>query len=134
MLNSTTVLLSKLQVSKALCVSIMNENQISKTLSGIAGGASLYIAFLMLFNMGSVYSNAVAWSGSEFQATLFSIFVAASVVSAGAISILIYFKSRSCFLMLLLAHVLFVVVSWPAFMLLLAVLIWWFSKYTYAHT
>lgn len=107
----------------------MRKNQLSITLACLCGIASLNIAFVLLRDLDLVYNNALGWSGSSLKAIVFVFFIASALVSAMAISILIYLRSRSWFLVFLVAHVLFAVLSWPAYLVLLSVLVWWFSKY-----
>ncbi len=113
----------------------MSEIQLSKILSGLSLGATLYIGFIIAINLSGAYNNVTSWSGGNIvQATVLTALVGASVVSSAAITYLIYLGKRNWFLILLVIHVWLAVISWVSYLLILIVLGWWFSKYAYTST
>lgn len=108
----------------------MNKDQLSKILALVALSVSAYLAFLLIKDISSVYGNALTWAGgSELSAIGVSVFVGSSLISSLLISFLLYRGIHTFWILLPLAHTVFVFISIPVYVLVLTVLIWLGSKY-----
>lgn len=113
----------------------MKESQLQASLFYVAVITAAYIGFLLLRDLGALHQNINSWWGSTgIQPTLVTIFIGSSLVSAAVIPFLIFKGSRSWVLIPLIAHVFFSIAGLPSSIMLLVVIIWWFSKYAYKAT
>jgi len=113
----------------------MKENQLQISLFYIAVIITAYISYLLLRDLGALHQNINAWwGGTGIQPTLITIFISSSLISAAFIAYLIFKGSRSWVLIPLMAHVFLSIVGLPSGVLLMVVIIWWFSKYAYKAT
>lgn len=113
----------------------MKESQLQTILSLIATIIAAYIGFLLLRDLGTTHQGIIAWWGSTgIQPTLITVFISSSLLSALIIAFLIFKGSRSWVFIPLIAHVVLSIVGLPSTIMLLVVIIWWFSKYAYKAT
>lgn len=113
----------------------MSEAILSRTLFSICVCVSVYIAWIVFANIGSVYTQALDWSaGSNIIALLISLFVSASVASSFTVAFLIYRQRRTWVLFPLSVHVFLVVVGYASTTLVVAVFIWWWARHAYPAT
>ncbi|MFT6189417.1 MAG: hypothetical protein ACJAW8_001751 [Oleispira sp.] len=108
----------------------MSKDQLSKILALVALTVSTYLAYLLIKDISSVYGNALTWSGgSELSAIGISIFVGTSLISSLLISFFLYRGIYTFWMLLPLAHTIFVFIGIPVYVLALTVLICLGSKY-----
>ena len=113
----------------------MSEIQLSRVLSGLSFGITVYIAFVIAPNMAKVYSNYLSWSdGNALQAAIFTALVCSALISSMLITYFIRIGKRNWFLIFLAAHVWLAITSWVSYLLVLIVFGWWFSKYAFQST
>ena len=89
----------------------------------------------MLSSIGAVYSTGLSWwSGNRAGALVFALLVGSSVLSSAVVAYAIYLRKRAWWLFLFGAHVFLVVVDFPAYVLIVVLFMWWFSRHVYTAT
>ena len=113
----------------------MKEKDLALALALAAAITAAYVAYLLVGDAAELYQNTIRLTGGNWlKGGLIAAFITSASISAIAVAVLINFRSRSWLLIPLMAHVAFVVLGWPSYLLFFIVLIWWFSEYVYTNT
>ena len=89
-------------------------------------GVAIYVAVLLIRDVPVVYSNAINYSGNDsIFAYGLTAFVSFAGISSIAIPYLLFRSAKIYWLLPFIAHLLFVIPSYPVYGLTIYLFVWW---------